>query len=205
MIIKYSLKALEKAINHALSLDPSSGLKLQKLEGKMIKIIINPLNIHFYIYMHNKALLLLEHSENNPDTVIQSSPLGLIRLSLLPSSKVRSLFNDKIHISGDLELGQDIKKLFDHLDIDWEGHLAQFTGDVVAHQIGNMFRKGRDISRHIQTSLHDNISEYLQQETKLLPSREELNDFFNDIDDLSLRVERLQAHLNQLKSHYEKN
>lgn len=205
MIIKYSLKALQKAINHALNLDPNSAVKLQALEGKLIEMVIAPLNIHFYIHIQHKTLQLLENSQATPNTIIHSSPLGLIRLSLLPASKVRSLFNDKIRISGDLELGQAIKKLFDELDIDWEGHLAQFTGDVVAHQISNMFRKGLSISRQMQTSLHENISEYLQEEALLFPSREALNDFFNDIDNLSLRVERLQAHLNLLKNYHEKN
>lgn len=205
MIIKYSLKALQKAINHALSLDAMTPIKLQALEGKLIELQIAPLNVHFYIQIHEQKLLLLEHSQAIPDTVIHSSPLGLIRLSLLPASKVRSLFNDKIRISGDLELGQAIKQLFDDLDIDWEGHLAQFTGDVVAHQIGNMFRKGLSITRQMKTSLNENMSEYLQEEARVLPSREALNDFFNDIDDLSLRVERLQARLKQVKALHEKN
>ena len=203
MIKKYSLAALQKAINQALSLDDASASKIQALHGKVLEIIISPLNVHFFIrFMHQELQLLASHNEP-PDTIIHSSPLGLIRLSVLPASKVRSLFNDTIKMSGDVALGQDVKRLFDELDIDWEGHLAHFTGDVVAHQIGSFMRKGLAFKQQISSSMRHNITAYVQDEQRLLPPREEINDFFKDVDEASLRVERLAAHINQLLARHE--
>ena len=203
MIKKYSLMALQKAINQALSLDDASIAKIHALQGKVLEIIISPLNVHFFIrFMHNELQLLSNHSEP-PDTIIHSSPLGLIRLSVLPASKVRSLFNDSIRISGDVALGQDVKRLFDELDIDWEGHLAHFTGDVVAHQIGLFVRQGFALKRRISASMSQNITAYVQEEQRLFPPREEISDFFNDVDAISLRAERLAAHINQLLARHE--
>lgn len=200
MLKKYSLKTLQKAINAALSLDEHMPEKLQAIDNKVLKIIITPLHVHFFIRFSNQEILLLEDYDASPDTIINSSPIGLIRLSLLPTSKARSLFNDKVHMSGDIELGQQVKQLFDQLDIDWEGHLAQFTGDVVAHQIGSLVRKGIHFKNQLTESMRLNISEYLQEELSLVPSKNELDDFFNDIDELSLDVERLNAQINQLMS-----
>src|SRR3990167_7980580 len=152
MIKKYSLMALEKAINHTLSLDASMPQKVGALHGKVLEIIIRPLNSCFFIQFDHHQLKLLSTYSGTPDTVIHSSPLGLIRLSLLPSSKVRSLFNDKIKMTGDTELGQQVKALFDDLDIDWEGHLAYFTGDVVAHQIGSLVRDGQALTKRLSGS-----------------------------------------------------
>ncbi|RUR09568.1 ubiquinone biosynthesis accessory factor UbiJ [Legionella septentrionalis] len=204
MIKHYTLKALQKAINKALALDPSRAEKLQALEGKSVKLIITPLNISFFICFRQNELHLTAQ-ECSADTIIESSPLGLIRLSLLPASKVRSLFNDQIKISGNIELGQEVKKLFDEMDIDWEGHLAQFTGDVVAYQIGSFFRRGFAFNQRLGANLRANLTEYLQEELRLVPSREELEDFFKDVDDLSLSVERLAAHINQLTACHEIN
>ncbi len=198
MIKKYSLMALQKALNHALSLDELMPAKIQELHGKVLEIIISPLSVHFFIRFEHNEIQLLATYKGRPDTVIYSSPLGLIRLSLLPASKVRSLFNDKIRLSGDTELGQKVKQLFDELDIDWEGHLAHFTGDVVAHQIGSVFRQGLAFKNRVDTSMRNNVTEYLQEELCVFPPREELNNFFSDIDELSLRAERLAAHVNQL-------
>ena len=200
MLKKYSLKALQKTVNAALSLDEQMPNKLHLLENKVLKLIISPLNAHFFIRFSNQEILLLEDYEGIVDTIIHSSPIGLIRLSLLPTSKARSLFNDKVHISGDIELGQQVKLLFDGVDIDWEGHLAQFTGDVVAHQIGSFMRKGIHFKNQLNESMRLNLNEYLQEELGLFPTRNELEDFFHDIDTLSVDVERLQAHIEQLKS-----
>ena len=197
MIKKYSLTVLQKAINHALALDESMPTKIEALHGKSLEIIISPLNVNFFMcFAHHELLLLAEH-DGDADAIIRSSPLGLIRLSLLPASKVRSLFNDNIRISGDVELGQQVKKLFDEIDIDWEGHLAQFTGDVVAYQVGSIFRQGLAFKRQLSESLRHDITEYVQEELRVFPPREEINDFFNDIDELSLQVERVAALVNQ--------
>lgn len=203
MLKKYSLKALQTAINQALNLDEHMPDKLQTLNEKVIEMVITPLNVNFYIQFQNSHMLLLDQYEGHPDTIIHSNPIGLIRLSLLPASKARSLFNDKIRMSGDIELGQQIKKLFDEIDIDWEGHLAHFTGDVVAHQIGSFIRKGMEFKKQFSNSMQLNVTEYLQEELRVVPSKNELDDFFNDVDELTLSVERLQARVNQLMSQNE--
>ncbi|HAT1803718.1 TPA: hypothetical protein I8Z04_002407 [Legionella pneumophila] len=205
MLKEYSLKALQTAINQAMKLDEQMPQKIQKLDGKTLEMVITPLNVNFYIRFKGSEMQLLHRIDGRPDTIIHSNPIGLIRLSLLPTSKARSLFNDKIRISGDIELGQSIKKLFDEIDIDWEGHLAHFTGDVVAHQIGSFVRKGLEFKNQFSTSMQQNITEFLQEELRISPSRNELEDFFAEVDELVLSVDRLQAHINNLMSDDEGN
>ena len=198
MLKHYSLTALQKAMNRALALDPATRPKIKTLNGKVLEMIVSPLDVHFFMRFTAEGIELLADYPNEPDTIIHSSPLGLIRLGLLPSSKVRSLFNDQIKMTGDTEFGHAVKQLFDSIDIDWEGHLAHFTGDVVAHQIGRFVRRGRQFKNALKTSIKQNVGEYVQEEVRLTPPREELEDFMNDIDALALRVERLNAHINQL-------
>lgn len=205
MLKEYSLKALQTAINQTMKLDEQMPQKIQKLDGKTLEMVITPLNVNFYIRFKGSEMQLLHRIDGRPDTIIHSNPIGLIRLSLLPTSKARSLFNDKIRISGDIELGQSVKKLFDEIDIDWEGHLAHFTGDVVAHQIGSFVRKGLEFKNQFSTSMQQNITEFLQEELRICPSRNELEDFFAEVDELVLSVDRLQAHINNLMSDDEGN
>lgn len=199
MIKQYSLNVLQKALNKAIGLDDSMPAKLLLLEGKIIQIIILPLQVHFFITFIAGELVLIEKAASAPDTVIESSPLGLIRLSLLPVSKARSLFHDDVKLSGDVELGQQIKKLFDELDIDWEGHIAHFTGDVVAYQIGSLVRRGRAFKNDVSRSLCNNVTEYLHEELRSFPPKEELNDFYDDVDELTDDTERLAAQINGLR------
>jgi ubiquinone biosynthesis protein UbiJ len=160
MLKKLSLQTLQFAINQAISLDPHVSEQLLALNHKTIEMVVSPLNVHFYILIVDGSVQLLTHSHAKPDTIIHSNPMGLIRLSLLPSSKMRSLFNDQIKISGDVQLGQQLKKIFDSMDVDWEGHLAYFTGDVVAHHVGNVFRKGRDLKRQYSESIKKSSHKY---------------------------------------------
>ena len=203
MIKQYSLLALQKAINFALSLDSDMPKKLEVFEGKVIEIVLKPLDLCFFMRFQDQQIELLAYYEGLPNTVIYSSPLGLIRLSILPASKLRSLFNDQIRISGDTILGQKVKALFDEIDIDWEGHLAYFTGDVVAHQIGSWVREGYSFNRRLLSSLGRSVSDYIHEERRIFPSQEEIQDFFEDVDELSLRVERLRAHFNHLSVHHD--
>lgn len=205
MLKKYSLKALQLAINQAIRLDERMPEALRALDGSVLKIVVTPLNTHFFVHFQETELRLLDTYHSTPDTTIHSSPLGLIRLSLLPASKARSLFNNSVRIDGDVELGQQVKKLFDSMDIDWEGHLANFTGDVVAYQIGSMVRGSLRFKKHFVESMRLNVTEYVQEEVRLFPSRKELDYFYNAVDDLTLQVERLQAQLDLLKSIHETN
>ncbi|KTC98583.1 ubiquinone biosynthesis accessory factor UbiJ [Legionella erythra] len=203
MIKKYSLIALQTAINSALALDDTMPEKIAALHGKRIEIVVTPLDLHFFITFEKQQLLLLDRCSEHPDTVIYSNPLGLIRLSFLPASQARSLFNDKIRLSGDTELGYQVKKLFDELDIDWEGHLARFTGDVIAHQLGSFVKRGLAFKKDFTHSMQHNVSHYLHEELRLFPGREEIDDFFRDIDELGHDVERLAARINLLATTYE--
>ena len=205
MLKRISLQALQFTIHQALSLDSSISEKLLTLNNKVIEIIISPLKVHFYICIEGGKLILKTQSSRAPDTIIYSNPMGLIRLSFLPSSKMRSIFNDQIKISGDIELGHELKKIFDDMHIDWEGHLAYFTGDVVAHHIGKVMRKGRDFRKSYTESFKKSSKEYLVYELQSTPSQAELETFYGDVDELRLRNERLEAHFQFLLAHYEKN
>lgn len=199
MIKDLTLTTLEHAIRSALALDENSAERLSALDGKTLALTISPLNVRFYMEFAHQSLFLKSQVDGLPDCSITSSPMGLVRLSLLPASQARSLFNDRIKMEGDTEVGEAVKALFDDLDIDWEGHLAYFTGDVVAHQIGAVFRKGAAFTKQLRHSLGHQMGEFLKEELRVSPGQEELRDFFDDVDSIRLRVERLAAKIAQRK------
>ena len=52
MLKEYSLLALQKAINCALTLDEDMPAKIKPLEGKVLEVVINPLNVCFFLNFH---------------------------------------------------------------------------------------------------------------------------------------------------------
>lgn len=205
MLKKISLQALQFTLNQGIALDPSLKQKFLEFEDRIIEIVVLPLHVHFYMTFKSGKIELLKEINRTPDTIIHSSPIGLIRLSFLPASKTRSLFNDTIKISGDIELGQRLKKVIDSMNIDWEGHLAHFTGDVAAYHIGKIVRKGHEIQKKCVTTIQNQTKDYLLHELQWIVSSSELNQFYQDVDDTRLRTERLQAHFEYLSAKNEKN
>lgn len=199
MIKQYSLNVLTDAVNRVLHLDPDFHEKCIPLDGKVIEIILLPLRTNFYLTFINDRILFVAHPPNPPDTSIESSPIGLIRLSLLPASKTRSLFHDGIKIRGDLRVGEQVKKLFDDLDLDWETHLANLTGDVAAYHIGACIKKISRSFHHARQSMQTNMTEYLQEEMTLLPPQEAIDNFFHDIHTLADDVARMEARIQRLQ------
>ncbi len=199
MIQAYSLRLLETALNLALSLDETCKSQLAKLELKVIKICMTPLQWCFYIRFSQGRVELLGDYDGLPETTIYSSPLGLIRLSLLPASKARSLFHDGVRMEGDVQLGQELKRIMDSIDIDWEGHLSRFTGDMVAYKLGRGVRGMKHMVQHLQSSLSFQFTSYVQEEQALFPTREAIQDFCDDVGQLRLDVERLEAKIGLMK------
>ena len=177
MIKKYSLIALQTAINQALKLDLNMPEKISALHGKVVKIIIAPFNVDFYLGFSEQQIQLMDEWEGVVNTVIESSPWGFMRLSLLPTAKTRPLFNSQVTMSGDVALGQAIKQLFDGVDIDWQSHLATLTGDVIAHQVSQMVETGKAYQYRVTNAWQTTLSDYLHEELRWFPPEEEIRDF----------------------------
>jgi ubiquinone biosynthesis protein UbiJ len=194
-----AITGLESAINRYLRLDPESGKRLAGLAGRCINIHLEGLNVDLYIHPDEHGLQLKDSIEGEADTTLQGTPLALARLGL-GSNTEKSLFSGDVVISGDVETGQTFKAILDELDIDWEEQLSHLTGDIVAHQLGNLARRGRHALRHGLNTLEQDIGEYLQEELRVLPTRIETENFSNDVTRVGMDVERLEARVKRLQS-----
>ncbi len=191
------LTALETAINAYLRLDPETLERLGRLQDKVIAIELKGLDITFYALPGRYGLRLQPHWEDEVDTTISGTPLAFSRLGLGDSSQ--ALFSGDVTIKGDVETGQRFKRILDEMDIDWEEQLSRFTGDVIAHRTGDLIRDGLRWGRRVVESLRQDVSEYLQEESRILPSRAEATAFMDEVDRLRDDVERLEARVKRLQ------
>ena len=190
-----ALDTLTTVINQYLNLDPDSGARLKALEGKTLKLVIKPISL-FFCFEETGLIVKSDIGEQQADATIDGYPLAFIQLHL-SSKDAPNLFKQDLRIEGDIEFGQAVRDLFSKLDIDWEELLAGFTGDMVANQLGKLFEQGKTFFQEVSSSTVETLTEYLQEEAKHLPCREEVDDFCNDVDSLRFRVDRLQAKVNQ--------
>lgn len=187
-------KTLQAAINQYLSLDPNSIAKLKSLSGKTLKLNIKPIEL-FFCFKETQIEIKTKFESSKIDATLAGYPAAFIQLHFSSSENAPNLFKQELTISGDIEFGQNVRDLFQTIDIDWEEHLSQLTGDIVAHECANVFKRSVNFVNDVSKSMQQSLTEYLQEETKHLPTREEIEDFFDDVDNLKLRLDRLQAKL----------
>ena len=191
--------ALAAAMNGWLGLDPASQARLSTLEGRVIALHLRILETTVMLRVDNGRMAVVDAPDLQPDTVLHGTPLGMLQLGL-GSDTANTLFSGEVEITGDVEAGQAFKAVLDDMDIDWEEQLSRLTGDVVAHQLGNLARRTGDWLRHGRDTLQHDVGEYLQEEARVLPSRIEIENFNIDVSDLAMAVERLEARLKRLQS-----
>lgn len=191
-------KTLEMAINSYLALDPESEKRLSALEGKIITIELKPISYNFHLKIIARKINILSELVEESDVRIVGTPISLLSMSL--SKDRKKFFADDVRIEGNLELGQQIIDLFDEMEIDWEELLSHTIGDVPSHQLGRLVRGFKDIASRARESLIQNINEYVHEEVDMFPPKEALHDFFNDIDQIRMDADRLEARINRLKN-----
>ncbi len=201
MLKQLPLNIFEKAINHYLLLDPLTPQRLSKLQGKAVAIEFKglPLQLKLIILFSSQGLHILDNYQAPVDATIRGTVLSLAKMGLSSATKSESLFVGDVEIDGNVELGQDVKQFLDGIDIDWEEHLSRLIGDIAAHQVGNIVRQAKQWSEQAQETTRKNISEYVQEELRCFPTREEIDDFFADIDRIRCDVDRLEARLKRIK------
>jgi ubiquinone biosynthesis accessory factor UbiJ len=202
MLIKPLLiTILEAALNHYLALDNNKEGLLLPLKGKIIALTVQPFNETLYLCPTVDAIQIIDQTTEQPDTTISGSvwALGLMGISTKP---MRSVFSGEVTIEGDIQVGKQFQELFKKLDIDLEGLLAQYAGADLASRISQFFRSGQEWSKETVETFKLNIAEFLQEETRDLPAKPEIDihhqqidELRNDFDRLSSRVEQLEKHL----------
>ncbi len=168
---------LSSLLNYALDRDPEKSAKLAQYDGKIIELEILPLALTLYLIIENTHLRIARESDIPAHVTIQITT---------PKN---------IEVTGDLVFLQDFKNIMSEIDPDWEESLSTIIGDPLAHTIGNFFRGANQTQKDFRKTFGRNLTEYLQEETDCLPTRDEVENFHKKIDQLYLDTERLEARM----------
>lgn len=195
------LAGLEITLNRYLSLDPETVSRLTALSGKLIAVELRGLGITLYMAPHGGGIQLLRDYEGAADAVISGTPLSLARVGL--GGERGLLFAGEVEIRGDVTVGQRFEDVLRGIDIDWEEQISRLVGDVAAHHVGNVVRDAWKWGAKSMDTVGRDITEYLQEESRHLPQRDEVNKFLAAVDVLRNDVERLEARVKRLRGRIE--
>jgi ubiquinone biosynthesis protein UbiJ len=201
MIQVAALAGLEQALNAALALDPKTGERLQSIDGKVVEVVFSGTGQRLFLQPQDGNLKLMGHYAGEVDTTLRGAPFDLLRLRSGRTGE--AMFGRGVEIDGDVELGTRFQRIVEKLDIDWEEHLARISGDIIAHQIGNTVRDLFAWGKRSADHLGDDITDYLQEETRTLPTGWAVNEFIDGVDSLRSGVDRFEARIKRLYKKFE--
>lgn len=151
-----------------------------------------------YIIVAPDQVILSSEYGDEPDVVISGSLLALARLAAPSGDTV--VRGDAVELSGDVILARKFQSLLRYARPDFEEELSGLVGDAAAHGIGELLRSVSQWGREASSTLQQNVSEYLQEESRAVPSRYEADAFRDKVDDLRDDVARFEARLKQVES-----
>lgn len=176
----------------------------QKFSGKSILITLLPLKKHWKIAFNQNNAICYSLSSEEAETQQFN-----LKLSATPYSLFAMLLREDktgLNLEGDGVLAQALEQCFrEALDKKTVEKIVQeYLGDFNIYPVKALFKKTRECFKTWQNDSKNTISDYLQEDNNCLPLPSEVKDFCHEIDELRLRVDRLEARLNSGKNH-EKN
>lgn len=192
--------ALESALNHVIALDPDTHSALSQLEGKRIELCLQSPALALAMTVRQGKL------EVGPSDAAQEPDLGLRAtlgavLSQLPFAKSANRKPvGKFRINGDVDLARTLQQLAERFDPDWEKPFAEMLGPIFGPQVARALREGLRSGSQLAKNIAKDAAEYLTEETKDVIAKAELSAFYDDVDALRDRVERLIARVEKLRA-----
>jgi len=168
-----------------------------KLEGRTLAIRIPNSALAVYLEIEGNQVVLGDQYGEDPDVVISGSLISLARLAGPAGDHL--IRTGSVEISGDALLAQQFQKLLRYGRPDLEEELSTAIGDVAAHGVGQFLRGVGDWGREAGSTMRQNASEYLQEESRAVPARYEMESFAASVNRLRDDVARLEARLNKLE------
>jgi ubiquinone biosynthesis protein UbiJ len=193
------LERLEEALNRNVAESRKAQALCRQLDGRVVSLAVTGTPFEFFCSARDGRLALTPGNEGAAaDAALSGTPIAL--LALAGPRAEGALRGGGVRIEGDAEVAQKFRDLLGHAQPDVEEELARVVGDVAARNLANLARGFLDFGRKAGRSLAGNVSEYLQEEGRDLPTRTEVEEFLVGVDRLRDDVERCDARLARLES-----
>ncbi|RKR04413.1 ubiquinone biosynthesis protein UbiJ [Kushneria sinocarnis] len=194
------LASAERTLNHLLARDPAAPARLAGLAGKRLLLRITAPAFEVLITFHNGGLALTRLPDASPGDAdacveIDADTLG----ALMGGASIESCMTaNRLIVHGELGLLAATRALLMDLDVDWEGALAEWFGDVPAHSLATGLRRVGRFGIRSSHSLEEDLREYILEEGRWLAGRNQLDIAREHLTELEIATDRLEARLERL-------
>lgn len=169
-----------------------------QLDGRVMALRVRDTALAVYLVIEDGEVVLSGASDQDPDVIVSGSLISLAKLAS-PDADAAMQHGD-IDISGDITIAQQFQKLLYFGRPDIEEELSTFVGDAAAYRLAEIARGFGAWRREARDTMRQNVGEYLQEESRAVPARDEVDAFRGEVETLRDDVSRLEARLDNFAS-----
>ena len=124
----------------------TNSINTDRMNNKLIGIRVNDIDLKLFFMFSNSRVFVIENNGQEPvDVDISLNKTAF--LSLFKGVSFEELIEtDEIEINGSIKTAQQLADLMALSSIDMEELISQYTGDIIAHQLGKTLRAIREKS-----------------------------------------------------------
>jgi len=194
-------RALEAALNHALSLDDDTRGALARLDGRHVALHLASPPLAMAIRVDGDALRVGPVDDGaEPDLAVRTTLGGLFGQlqAVLGKDDGHATPSGRLRVEGDAELARALQRMAQRFDPDWQRPFVAAFGEVVGMQVAKGFASALKGARRAGAGLVATAAEYVVEESRDVVGRHELDAFHDDVDTLRDDVERMAARVARL-------
>ena len=156
------------------------------LAEKIIKLRIDDISYDIYLELSENSITLSESSEEF-DVEIKSS---LANYLLFIISRGSSSYSSKIIINGDVDTASKFNSILSDSE-NIKSIIAKLVGKKKFIFLEKMYGLVSDNIGILSSDMENSIRDYIVFDLDLVPTKEEINNYLNEVDDLNSRTEKL--------------
>lgn len=190
------LRPLARLINEGIRDTTPARELATELDGTLVAIRVRDTALALYFRIEDETLRLAGTAADEPEILITGSLPALARLAA--SGDENAIRDGSVDLVGDAGKAVRFQKLLAYAKPDPEEQMSRLLGDAAAHQIGKTFRELGNWAHDARDTLRGNVREYLQEESRDVPSRYEVDRFAERVNRLRDDTDRLEARVRRL-------
>ncbi|WP_168013922.1 ubiquinone biosynthesis accessory factor UbiJ [Halomonas salinarum] len=199
------LAGFERTLNALLDRDPAAPARLAALDGSRLLVRLERPAYALLVSFDAHSLSLCRGeglADEDVDVIVEADSEALGEL-IGGESAERLMFRGRLAVRGRAQVLEQARDLLLDLDFDWEGELAHWLGDMPAHSLAEGLRRLARWGLRTRQELTADIGEYVFEEARLLPGRQQLDVMRDQLTELEIASDRIEARLLRLKRRLE--
>jgi len=195
------LRPLTALLNRQIQAKTPARELCAELEDRVFAVRVKDTALAMYVIVGPGEIFLASEYGDDPDIVISGSLLSLARF--VGPEGGQTIRDGAVDVTGDEQLALQFQDMLRYGRPDLEEELSGVVGDVVAHTVGEFARSVGRWGKEARSTLRQNVSEYLQEESRTVPSRYETDVFRKQVESLRDDVARFEARLKRFEAERE--